>query len=228
MVYLKQIKLINPDEVSGPVEDLKYPYKAAAVRYMDELVFTRPVTFLVGENGIGKSTLLEAVMYKYERRNEDLQGMLNDGDESHKVLANVLPDQIRLVEIRKPDDYFFFRAESFSIMPARSMPNRCATSSNTDAITPWHAMEDGVCWSSRTVKVSSAHSSTTENGTCSISSTNRKQPFPPAPTVIARTDKRIGGPGMPTHHLHPFADTDGLSGSRHLQHRRRRRPPDSF
>ena len=113
MVYLKQIKLINPDEVSGPVEDLKYPYKAAAVRYMDELVFTRPVTFLVGENGIGKSTLLEAVMYKYERRNEDLQGMLNDGDESHKVLANVLPDQIRLVEIRKPDDYFFFRAESF-------------------------------------------------------------------------------------------------------------------
>ncbi|MCS3049567.1 hypothetical protein NXV05_06295 [Parabacteroides johnsonii] len=113
MVYLKQIKLINPDEVSGPVEDLKYPYKAAAVRYMDELVFTRPVTFLVGENGIGKSTLLEAVMYKYERRNEDLQGMLNDGDESHKVLANVLPDQIRLVEVRKPDDYFFFRAESF-------------------------------------------------------------------------------------------------------------------
>lgn len=113
MVYLKQIKLINLDEVSGPVEDLKYPYKAAAVRYMDELVFTRPVTFLVGENGIGKSTLLEAVMYKYERRNEDLQGMLNDGDESHKVLANVLPDQIRLVEVRKPDDYFFFRAESF-------------------------------------------------------------------------------------------------------------------
>ena len=76
MIYLKQIKLINPDEVSGPVEDLKYPYKAAAVRYMDELVFTKPVTFLVGENGIGKSTLLEAVMYKYERRDEDLQGML--------------------------------------------------------------------------------------------------------------------------------------------------------
>ena len=57
---------------------------------------------------------------------------------------------------------------------------------------------------------------------------DRSEPFPPAPTVIARTDKRIGGPGMPTHHLHPFADTDGLSGSRHLQHRRRRRSPDSF
>lgn len=181
MVYLKQIKLINPDEVSGPVEDLKYPYKAAAVRYMDELVFTRPVTFLVGENGIGKSTLLEAVMYKYERRNEDLQGMLNDGDESHKVLANVLPDQIRLVEVRKPDDYFFFRAESFFDHALRDRcPIDAATSSNTDAITPWHAMEDGVYWSSRTVKVSSAHSSTTENGTCSISSTNRKQPFPPS------------------------------------------------
>ena len=113
MVYLKQIKLINPEEVSGPVEDLKYPYRAAAVRYMDRLVFTKPVTFLVGENGIGKSTLLEAVMYKYEMRDEEAQGMLNDGDESHKVLANVLPDQIRLMEVRKPDDHFFFRAESF-------------------------------------------------------------------------------------------------------------------
>lgn len=122
MVYLKQIKLINPDEVSGPVEDLKYPYKAAAVRYMDELVFTRPVTFLVGENGIGKSTLLEAVMYKYERRNEDLQGMLNDGDESHKVLANVLPDQIRLVEVRKPDDYFFSVPNLFRPCPRDRCP----------------------------------------------------------------------------------------------------------
>ena len=96
MVYLKQIKLINPDEVSGPVEDLKYPYKAAAVRYMDELVFTRPVTFLVGENGIGKSTLLEAVMYKYERRNEDLQGMLNDGDESNDPY---------IISVRSAEDY---------------------------------------------------------------------------------------------------------------------------
>lgn len=113
MVYLKQIELIHPDEVSGPVEELKYPYKAAAVRYMDKLVFTKPVTFLVGENGIGKSTLLEAIMYKYEKRDENRRGMLNDGDESHKGLANVLPDQIRLVEVRRPDDHFFFRAETF-------------------------------------------------------------------------------------------------------------------
>ncbi|MCD7852283.1 MAG: hypothetical protein LUH63_22725 [Parabacteroides sp.] len=51
MVYLKQIKLINPEEVSGPVEELKYSYRAAAVRYMDRLVFTKPVTFLVGKTG---------------------------------------------------------------------------------------------------------------------------------------------------------------------------------
>ena len=113
MIYLKHITLIHPEEVSGPVEDLKYPYRAAAVRHMEDLVFTRAVTFLVGENGIGKSTLLEAVMYKYEMRDEDLRGMLNDGDESHKTLANVLPGQIRLMETRRPDDHFFFRAESF-------------------------------------------------------------------------------------------------------------------
>lgn len=33
---------------------------------MGSIVFNNPVTFLVGENGIGKSTLLEAVMLKYD------------------------------------------------------------------------------------------------------------------------------------------------------------------
>ena len=49
MIYLKQVKLTNPAEVEGPVEDLKYPFRAAAVRYIESIVFRKPVTFLVGE-----------------------------------------------------------------------------------------------------------------------------------------------------------------------------------
>lgn len=113
MIYLKQIKLNDPRLVEGSVEELKYPYRAASVRHLESIVFHQPVTFLVGENGIGKSTLLEAVMHKYEAHDENEQGMLNDGREGLKTYANVLPDNIRLIETARPDEHFFFRAESF-------------------------------------------------------------------------------------------------------------------
>lgn len=113
MIYLKQVKLTNPSEVEGPVEDMKYPFRAPAVRHMESIVFRKPVTFLVGENGAGKSTLLEGIMYKYEERDENRQGMLYDGKEAWKSYSNVLPQCIRLIEERKPFDHFFFRAESF-------------------------------------------------------------------------------------------------------------------
>ena len=62
MIYLKQVKLLDPDLVAGDPEELKYPYKAPAVRFTESFIFRKPVTFLVGENGAGKSTLLEAMM----------------------------------------------------------------------------------------------------------------------------------------------------------------------
>jgi predicted ATPase len=39
----------------------EYPFSIPAIRNLRELSLPRPVTFLVGENGTGKSTLLEAV-----------------------------------------------------------------------------------------------------------------------------------------------------------------------
>ena len=78
MIYLKQVKLLDPDLVAGDPEELKYPYKAPAVRFTESFIFRKPVTFLVGENGAGKSTLLEAMMSKYEERDEEEPGMLYD------------------------------------------------------------------------------------------------------------------------------------------------------
>ena len=56
MIYLKQVKLLDPDLVAGNPEELKYPYKAPAVRFTESFIFRKPVTFLVGENGAGKSS----------------------------------------------------------------------------------------------------------------------------------------------------------------------------
>ena len=61
MIYLKQVKLLDPDLVAGDPEELKYPYKAPAVRFTESFFFRKPVTFLVGENGAGKSTIMKMI-----------------------------------------------------------------------------------------------------------------------------------------------------------------------
>lgn len=38
-----------------------YPFSIEVIKNMDSIQFHAPVTFLIGENGIGKSTLIEAI-----------------------------------------------------------------------------------------------------------------------------------------------------------------------
>ena len=40
MIYLKQVKLLDPDLVAGDPEELKYPYKAPAVRFTESVSYT--------------------------------------------------------------------------------------------------------------------------------------------------------------------------------------------
>ena len=42
MIYLKQVKLLDPDLVAGNPEELKYPYKAPAVRFTESFIFRKP------------------------------------------------------------------------------------------------------------------------------------------------------------------------------------------
>jgi predicted ATPase len=42
-------------------DDAMYPYDIPAVRDVESITFNSPVTFFVGENGSGKSTILEAI-----------------------------------------------------------------------------------------------------------------------------------------------------------------------
>jgi len=88
-----------------------YPFSLPAIRKLDTLKLHPRVTLLVGENGTGKSTLLEAIAICF--------GFNPEGGSKNFVFSNrrshsELHKFIRLGKgFRRPKDGFFLRAESF-------------------------------------------------------------------------------------------------------------------
>ena len=95
--------------VPGP--DLRYPLSIPAVRDIERLEFHPAVTFLVGENGSGKSTIVEALAV--------LMGMNAEGGSpnfnfSTRASHSALSEMLRPVRgLRRPAHRFFLRAESY-------------------------------------------------------------------------------------------------------------------
>jgi len=88
-----------------------YPFSLPVVESLNRLQFNSAVTFLVGENGSGKSTILEAVAIALGFNPEG--GTKNFSFESHNS-HSVLHEYIRLVKSHaKPKDGYFLRAESY-------------------------------------------------------------------------------------------------------------------
>ena len=81
------------------------------LRKMDELKLNSKVTFLVGENGIGKSTLIEAIAVGVGFNPEGgSRNFAFSTEDSHSELFNYLTI---CKGIKKARDGFFLRAESF-------------------------------------------------------------------------------------------------------------------
>lgn len=78
---------------------------------LDYLEFHKPITFFVGENGSGKSTMLEAIAVAYGFNPEGGTKNYNFSTyDSHSELC----DAIRLIKgVHKPGWGYFLRAESF-------------------------------------------------------------------------------------------------------------------
>lgn len=89
----------------------RYPFCLPVVRALDHLEFHPRVTFFVGENGTGKSTLLEAIAVSLGFNPEGGTRNFNFATRSsHSELHKF----IRLAKgVRRPKDGFFLRAESF-------------------------------------------------------------------------------------------------------------------
>ena len=100
--------------ISGALPPESYLNDLAVIRSLrslERLPITKPVTFLVGENGIGKSTLIEAIAVHQGFNPEG--GTVNfsfSTEDSHSELYRYLRIQ-KGMGIRK--DGFFLRAESF-------------------------------------------------------------------------------------------------------------------
>ena len=107
MNYIKRIVL------HGDCDSDHYPFNIPAVRHLKKsgsLTLEKPVTFFVGENGTGKSTLIEAIAVAMGFNGEGgSRDFFFSTQNTHSELCNYLTISKSVF----PKDGFFLRAESF-------------------------------------------------------------------------------------------------------------------
>jgi predicted ATPase len=106
-LFLKAVKLKR-----GRVPSFKeYPFSIPAIRDLDELHLHSPVTFFIGENGTGKSTLLEGIAvgagFNAEGGSRNFRFATRETHSSLNESLTLVRSGIR------PRDGYFLRAESF-------------------------------------------------------------------------------------------------------------------
>ena len=89
----------------------EYPFNIDFVKNLDKLIIDSPVTFIIGENGTGKSTFIEALAVSCGLNPEGgTQNFMFSAKETHSELYEYL--KINHFQ-RKCKTKFFLRAESF-------------------------------------------------------------------------------------------------------------------
>ena len=105
MIYLQSLRRKYaqwPDE--------EFPFTLPVVRELESLTFRSPVTFFVGENGTGKSTILEAMATGV---GAITVGGTDARSDPTLAPARRLADQLTLSWKQRTHRGFFFRAEDF-------------------------------------------------------------------------------------------------------------------
>jgi predicted ATPase len=105
--YVREVKLRRDKVISFD----QYPFSLPVIRDLESLELHPSVTFLVGENGSGKSTVLEAIAVAWGFNPE---GGTKNFRFQTRASHSVLHEYLRLVKgVHRPRDGFFLRAESF-------------------------------------------------------------------------------------------------------------------
>lgn len=105
--YLREISLKRE---KGFTEG-QYPFTIPAVKTLQSIAFNPDVTFIIGENGTGKSTLLEALAVAIGLNPE---GGSRNFNFSTRPSHSQLWQHLRIVRSwSRPRDQYFLRAESF-------------------------------------------------------------------------------------------------------------------
>jgi predicted ATPase len=98
----------NRDKIASSKE---YPFNIPALRNFSSLKFHPKVTYLSGENGMGKSTLIEAIAVNCGFNPE---GGSKNFNFATRASHSVLHEYIRIARAPvRPKDGFFLRSESF-------------------------------------------------------------------------------------------------------------------
>ena len=105
--YIRSVRLLRDEVARFDV----FPFCLPALCDLREMEFHPQVTFIVGENGTGKSTLLEAVAVAW---GFNAEGGTVNFNFATQASHSELHEYIRLVKgTKRPKDGFFLRAESF-------------------------------------------------------------------------------------------------------------------
>ena len=104
-LFINRVKLNREN-----VDNSKYPFNIKCLSSFDELKIDNSVTFFYGENGVGKSTLLEAIAINL--------GLNPEGGSNNMQFSNYddyseLYKYLVISKFRVPKTKFFLRAESF-------------------------------------------------------------------------------------------------------------------
>lgn len=97
------------------IDTNEYPFSLPLIQNLQEIEFPAQVTFFVGENGAGKSTILEAIANKagFGAEGGSKNFSFKTSQEKFYTSAQQLADCFTLSWRQKPRDGYFFRAESF-------------------------------------------------------------------------------------------------------------------
>jgi predicted ATPase len=105
MIYLRSVSRHHNGRAPAG-----YPYTVPVIAQFDHLDFTSPVTFFAGENGTGKSTLLEAIA-----AGVGSISVRGDDQQTEETLAHAadLASNLRFQWAKRTRQGFFLRAEDF-------------------------------------------------------------------------------------------------------------------
>jgi predicted ATPase len=103
-VFIRSVRL-------GEVDYSAYPFSIPAIKDIEKVHFASPVTFFVGENGSGKSTITEAIAVA---AGFNAEGGTKNYNFSSQNTTSSLTDNITLVRGAVREKYgYFLRAETF-------------------------------------------------------------------------------------------------------------------